>query len=242
MGHCSGYSAISRSWLGEHSYALAHRTGYNSNGTGIHGPRHDEHFNSTFADRGDLWARNLNYWSANYGGRYIDWIGDVGVGFCKSGWHGHARAFDLTHIRFTNGNWVDMNFSWNSNTLHQRRYLAVAAQCRRYFGTVLTCWYNTAHQDHIHYDNGTAVTYIRTGTRSDVTLVQASCNILNGESLAIDGQWGPLTSAAYDRLLYAFRLHCRSPTTNQSHAMIFLSFIVRTGFANTSAGTYTSSC
>lgn len=240
MGHCSGYSAVARNWVGNDNWWLGHRTGYNPGGTGTHGGRHDEHFNQTFLDSCDNWIRNLNYWTNNYGGRSVDWVGDVGAGVCKTGMHGQARALDLTHIRFTDGGWVDTNYSWNSTIMHQRRYVATAAQCRRYFGTVLTAWYNDAHKDHIHFDNGTAVTYIRSNQRTDTTLVQASCNILNGESLAIDGQWGPATDGAYLRLCRAFNVHCSSPRSNKSDAMTFLSYIVRHGFANAAAGTYQS--
>ncbi|MGH3646931.1 MAG: extensin family protein [Micromonosporaceae bacterium] len=244
MGHCSSYSAISRSWIGYDSWYLGHRTGYNSSGTGIHGGRHSEHFNSTFHGTCTNWIRNLNFFSTNYGSLGgVQWVGDVGVGVCKSGYHGSARAFDLTKVQWANG-MVDMNWSWrSSNTIaNRRRYVAVAAQCRRYVGTVLTTWYNSAHGNHIHFDNGTAVTYIRTGVRSDTTLVQASCNLLNGESLAIDGQWGPLTDGAYLRLLSKFNMRCLSPKSNATHAKQFLSYIVRHGLANRAAGYWRYSC
>jgi hypothetical protein len=244
MGHCSGYSAISRDYLGNTAWYLGHRTAYNSNGTGIHGGRHVEHFNSTFATACDNWAVSLNSIAQAYSGRSIAWIGDVGVGVCKTGYHGQARAMDLTHIRFSNGSFVDMNYSWRSaRTLAERRlYVATAAQCRRYVGTVLTCWYNADHENHIHMDNGTAVTYLRTGVTTDTTLVQASCNFLNGESLAVDGAWGPLTDAAYGRLLTKFNMNCLNPKTTTSHAQTFLLYIARHGYANATAGTYRHTC
>lgn len=238
MGHCSGYSAVNRNHLGQWAWHLGHRTGFNDAGGGIHGGRHAEHFNQTFLNQCDKWATNLNKLSQNNGGRTIDWIGDVGVGVCKSGMHGQARAFDLTHLRFTNGHRSDMNRGWRLNLAHKRRYLAIAAQCRRHFGTVLTAWYNDAHKDHIHFDNGTAVGPIRDGSRSDVTLVQASCNILNGDNMAIDGQWGPVTQDGFVRLRRAFRLGCTSPRANKKDAVRFLKFIVRHGFANKPAGTF----
>ena len=105
------------------------------------------------------------------------------------------------------------------------------------FGTVLTCWYNSAHRDHIHVDNSTAVRPLRT-VRSDTTLVQASCNLLNGERLAIDGQWGSLTEAAYNRLRARFNMNGFNPKANTSHALYFLEFVVKHGFANRPAGTF----
>lgn len=244
MGHCSSYSAISRDWVGKTGWELRHRTGYYSSGRGRHGGRHSEHFNKNFHGTCTNWAKNLNFFSTNYiGGAYtVTWVGDVGVGVCKSGYHGRARAFDLTHIRFSNGAYFDANWSWRESRYHHRRYLAVAAQCRRYVGTVLTHWYNSAHADHIHFDNGVGATYIRSGAKSDTTLVQASCNLLNGESLAVDGVWGSLTQSAYRRLIRKFNMGCYDPRSNASHAKVFLAHIVKHGFANKSAGYYKSSC
>jgi hypothetical protein len=229
-----------------------HRTSYTSSGVGVHGiQNHNEHINATFRDACDNWARNLDYWTRNYppsSGTYtIDWFGEVGLGYCKAGMHGEARAFDLTHVRFTNGYYADMNWSWRQNTLHKRRYLAIAAQCRRYHGIVLTWWHDNArygedrgHYNHLHFDNGSGNPPIRTGWISDATLVQASCNLLNGESLAIDGAWGSLTESAYLRLLSKFNLRCYDPKSSTSAKNIFLSFVVRTAFANKSAGYYRS--
>lgn len=244
MAHCSEYPAITRSWVGIEDWYLGHRTDYNADGTGIHTGRHDEHFNSTFHDTCNNWITNLDFWTRNYGSAGgVVWVGDVGVGFCKSGYHGSARAFDLTKIQFSNG-MVDMNWSWRDERSmgDKRRYLACAAQCRRYVITVLTAWYNTAHENHIHFDNGGDLKPIRTSVRSDTTLVQASCNWLNGESLVIDGDWGSLTEAAYQRLLDAFNMKCLNPKTSLSHALTFLSYIVRHGFADASAGAYKYTC
>lgn len=244
MGHNPQDPAIDRNYIGLTSYDLRHRVNYDSAGRGVHNGQHNEHFNSTFASTCDNWINNLNSFSTTYigSGYSVDWVGDVGVGVNKSGYHGSARAFDLTQIRFANNNYCDMNWSWRQNILHMRRYLAVAAQCRRYFGNVLTCWYNAAHGDHIHFDNGVAATSIRTTAHSDATLVQAACNLLNDESLAIDGAWGSGTEAAYQRLIGKFRMTCYNPKTSTSHAMVFLAHIVKHGFANVAAGAYTSSC
>lgn len=243
MGHCSQYSAVNRSWIGKSGWDLRHRTGYNANGTGVHGGRHTEHFNATFRNQCDSWITTLDTVSRNNGGRSVSWVGDVGVGVCKSGYHGSARAFDLTKIKFSSGQ-VDMNWSWRGarKLVHRRRYLAVAAMCRRHFGTVLTCWYNSAHQNHIHFDNGVSVTSIRTGVRSDTTLIQASCNLINGESLAIDGVWGNLTESAYLRLLGRLNMRCYNPKANTSAARRLLRLIARHGFANKAAGAYRANC
>lgn len=247
MGHCTSYSAVTRDWVGNSGWELRHRTGYDTAGRGVHGGRHGEHFDSTFHDTCTNWIKNLNFFSTNYiGSTYsVDWVGDVGVGArgCTgSGYHPRARAVDLTHIRFSNGYYFDANWSWRQNTYHKRRYLAVWAQCRRYVGTVLTYRYNTAHYDHIHFDNGVSATYIRTSAHTDTTLVQEACNLLNGESLGVDGAWGSLTEAAYQRLLGKFNMKCYNPKTSSSHAKIFLAHIVKHGFKNVNAGYYKSSC
>lgn len=248
MGHCSGFSAISRNYIGLTSYDLRHRTSYDSSGRGIHGSQHSEHINSTFATTCDNWIKNLNFWTTNYppgtGDYSVDWVGDVGLGFCKSGMHGQARAYDLTRIQFANGAYVDMNWSWlSSNTLlQQRRYLAVAAQCRRYVQTVITAYLpnESDHDNHIHFDDELAVGALRTNNSKDVTLIQKACNLLNGESLVVDGIWGSNTSAANARLQTRFNLECTSPWSNKTDAVVYLSYIVRTAFANKAAGAYTS--
>ena len=246
MGVCSGNPAIDRDWVGRTSYDLRHRTGYYSDGRGIHGSQHDEEFNSTFASTCDSWAKNLNYltttyrpYSTDYG---LDWIGDVGVGVCSSSdaYHKKGRAFDLTKIQFNNGAYCDMNWSWGQSTFHQKRYLAMAAELRRYFGTVLTKWYNTDHANHIHFTNQVASGAIDSSKRSDTTLVQASCNILNGAGLDIDGVWGSLTTAAYIDLLEEFNLECRDARDSAANKNTFLWYVAKTAFKNKSAGYYQS--
>lgn len=260
MGHCTQYSAVYYNYIGSTAYDLRHRTGYNGDGTGIHGGQHNEHFNTDFWTTCGYWIGNLNYYTETYppvsGQPYtVSWVGDVGVGVCKTGYHGQARAFDLTRIQFIRPDgisaYADMNWSWNhSELIHRRRYLDIAAQCRRYFGTVLTAWYVTgtgcvgsaesAHNNHIHFDNGAASGAINDGLHSDTTLIQAACNLLNGESLAIDGCWGSATEAAYDRLLTDFNLECRDARASAANKNLVLGYVVRTAFANKSAGYYSS--
>lgn len=249
MAHCTG-SLINRNWIGISAYDLRHRTGYSS-GQGTHGPQHTEHFEAGFADTTDDWIVNLNYFSEIYyppsrAPLTVNWVGDVGVGDCGPPYHGLGRAFDLTRIQFTQegggSTFCDMNWSWLPERIweQRRRYLAIAAQARRYFGTVLTCWYNSAHENHIHFDNGVASGAISESKTSDTTLIQAACNLLNGESLSIDGSWGPVTGAAYLRLLGDFNLLCLDARDSTANKNTFLSYVVRTGFANQGAGAYQS--
>lgn len=246
MSHC-GYPHISRNYLGNTNWELHHRTGYDSCGSGTHGGQHSEEIKSSFAATCDDWAVSFkNYWS-NYGGVNLNWIGDVGIMVCKPGMHEQGRAVDLTQLRAGNGDFIDMNTSWRpslacASIQTRRMYVGVAASLRRYFGTVLTAWYNADHENHIHFDDSVSLPPIRTSATTDTTLVQASCNYLNGESLTIDGAWGPLTEAAYGRLLNAFRMDCKTPKSNLTHALLFLELIVKHGLAGIKAGTYFGPC
>jgi len=124
--------------------------------TSFHSGYHSLQFNRGFFNTCSLWANNMHYHfdknSLYEDGRLIvDWIGDVGTKAChrSTSSHNRARGFDLAQIKFTNGWLMDCNWSPQNSDLQKRRYLAVAANLRRYFGTVLTAWYNSAHRDHM---------------------------------------------------------------------------------------------
>jgi hypothetical protein len=235
-------SPVSRTYLFG-SIHLRHRIGYGPSGQGLHSnPPHAETFNSSFWSQCRQWAGNVNHFTKRYGvRREVDWVGEVGTVACRAGMHPLGRAIDLTRIQLVGNYSVDMNWSWRAqrDISHQRRYLAAVANCRRFFGTVLTCWYNAAHHDHIHVDNGTPVGPLRS-VRSDTTLIQASCNLLDGASLAIDGRWGPLTEAAYVELKNKFDMATYNPRGNTSHAQYFLELVLMHGYANQAAGAYPS--
>jgi hypothetical protein len=173
----------------------------------------------------------------------IDWIGDIGAGFCKSGYHGSARALDISQIRYTDGAYIDTNYSWRGTTQHRRWYLGLAAQCRRFVGTVLTAWYNSDHQNHIHIDNGVGFVPVRTSARSDAVLIQAVCNIMVGDGTTIDGVWGSQTEAAYNRLRTQMGV-CGDPKTNMNSAYSFFGLIAAAGLNGRYAGApgYKGSC
>ena len=250
MAHyCDGVAVdlVRRGFLGAESLPLRGRIAAPPPGrlTPFAGTHHLT-FNRRFAEQLDRWALNTNHWSRTHrspdGDKEIAWFGEVGSMACHR-WtaaHNRARGLDLCHIRFTDGDHVDMNASHVGSLRQQRRYLAVAANLRRFFGTVLTCHYNAAHRDHIHVDDMTAVGPIRTGKRTDTTLVQSAANLLAGTSLVIDGAWGARTDAAYWQLLRAFSLECIDPKARTDDALLFLSFIVRTAFADAPAGRFRS--
>ena len=243
-----GYPTDPHDYIGNTAWELRHRTGYDSCGFGIHGGRHNEEFNATFWNQCNNWAVSFESIARNYGAFYLNWVGDIGVSACKPGYHQYGRAFDLSQLHDSAGDFIDMNEDWApshdcSALFFTRRYVGVAASLRRYIGTVLTAWYNAEHQNHIHFDNGTAVGPINDNLKTDTTLVQATCRYMNGESnLAIDGVWGPLTEAAYVRLRTKLKMGCRSPRSNPADAKLFLLLIARTGLAGAAAGTYVGPC
>jgi Extensin-like protein C-terminus len=244
---CRNTSPVRRDYLSSTDWELRHRTSFDSCRFGVHGGRHSEEFNSTFHT---ICGRVATYVHAHTPLAWLlDWVGDIGVTVCKAGFHGEGRAFDLSVVRFTNGAFIDTNTHWNPSSpcsggslANRRRYVGLAAGARQFVGTVLTAWYNADHRNHIHFDNGVGVVPLRTGARTDATLVQAACNYLNGESLAIDGAWGPLTEAAYQRLLTRLNMRCRSPKTNTGHAVLFLDLVATTGLTGNAAGAFTDNC
>lgn len=237
MAHCSQYSAITRDYLYTASYDLRYRTGF-SGLVGTHSGKHGLHFESRFWNQcGDI-VRQLQARVP----KTIDFIGDIGAGYCKSGYHGSARALDISQIRYTDGTYIDANASWRGSTADIRRYVGLAAQCRTVVGTVLTAWYNAAHQNHIHIDNGTGFVPIRTSVRTDTLLIQAACTYLNAELLSIDGVWGTRTEAAYGRLLSRLKMGCTTPKTNAADASLFLGLIAQTGLNAQAAGSHLGPC
>lgn len=236
MAHCSQYSAITRNYLHSTAWDLRGRTGY-SGQVGIHGGQHSLHFNSTFWGQCSEIMRILNI-RVSVSNKSIDFIGDIGAGFCKTGYHGSARALDISQVRFTNGTYIDTNYSWRGTTTHRRWYVGLAAQCRLEMGTVLTAWYNAEHQNHIHIDNGSGFVPVKTTWRSDTVLIQAACNYLNGESLGIDGVWGSGTEAAYKRLLGKYGLSTANPKTNAYDAGQLLGGIAQNGLNGQLAGQF----
>lgn len=242
-----GFTTVPRDHIGNVNWELRHRTSFDACGRGVHTGRHSEQFNLTFWNRCGAWITYINTWApASFRG--VDWVGDIGVAVCKPGFHGQGRAFDLSQIRFTGGQLIDMDADWNlarscASVTTLRRYIGVAASLRRQVGTVLTTWYNADHQNHIHFDNGVAVGPIQRTLRTDTTLVQATCRHLSGETgVAIDGDWGPITEAAYLRLLTKLRMNCRSPRGNTADALLLLHLIARTGLNGTTAGAFTGPC
>jgi hypothetical protein len=234
---CSVSDTITRNWVGRTDIEIRHRNGFSSDGKGTHTGQHNERFKSGFFSQLVEWARQVDNYARAYhpDGAGVAWVGDVGA--CDddppSSYHAQARAYDLTKIHFTDNSICDMNWSWNQNLTQRRRYLAIAALCRVYFGNVLTAWYNSAHSNHIHIDNAYAnVPPIRDDVASDTSLVKAACKYLNGADITINGNWN---ESAFQNLRDAFGMGCLDIRGNYNHTFVFLTQIARCGLNNVGA-------
>lgn len=126
------------------------------------------------------------------------WSGGVGREGSGTSYHYKNRAFDLDALIFADGT------RWVANTFPERPflYLAIEAVLRLHFGTVLNHDYNKAHEDHLHFDNGTAPRFKR-DARSHVIFVQYALAKLFNQSVGdagADGVFGPETEQALNRV------------------------------------------
>ncbi len=128
--------------------------------------------------------------------------------------HNFGRAFDLTRLYATNAGVLTKVFNgrydqWRSSTgstltTTRKRYWATAASLHYHFKYVLTYVYNTAHWNHIHFDNqvsGSGNSTFSTGSTSQVKHVQACCTYIWGYPTTIDGIWGPQTAGNSSKAL-----------------------------------------
>ena len=160
----------------------------------------------TFASTGPfhqrllVWRRDLDDLARRFGGLTgMDRIVTAGTFVDKPGQHGLGQAFDLDQVRWANG---AITPYWREHASGDRRvvrrYLALDAVCRRHFRWVLNGHYNAAHADHLHLDFGGGPVGLDRTSRSETVFVQQVLNQHQGAGLAIDGQWGGRTQAAFD--------------------------------------------
>lgn len=153
-----------------------------------------------FEDKLDNFSRDLARAAPPWYGRLI-WIATAGVYVNKPTYHGLGRAFDLDIVRWKNAACRPYRGHHASEyRSRRRRYIGVDALTRRWFKYVLDAWYNSAHRDHLHLDDGGGALVFNTGYRSDVVFIQRAANVMIGAGLAIDGIYGPLTDAAFHKM------------------------------------------
>src|SRR5690606_33476018 len=155
---------------------------------------------TSFVAKAVDWPGWLNAVSSFSGYGQVQWLGHAGFYTCKTGMHGVGRAMDMNHVAWPSRE-IDI-FSHahaNPSIAVRRRYLAIDASCRRYFKYVINGWRDSLHRNHIHADDTFAPGF-STGSETDVFFLQGVLVNLNGSAIAIDGAWGPATSAAYNNM------------------------------------------
>ncbi len=125
-------------------------------------------------------------------------VATAGAYVNKPKYHGLGRAFDLDLVRWQHKRCAPIRghheHRWRAT---RRRYIAVDALARRRFKYVLDAWYNAAHRDHMHLDDGGGALVFNAGYRSDTVFIQAAANAMLDAGLVVDGVYGPKTRAAF---------------------------------------------
>lgn len=133
---------------------------------------------------------------ASYGG--LVYFGTAGAYVNKPKFHGMGRAFDLDNVRWRNVSCTPLRgHHIHRYRIVRRRYIGVDAVARRWFKYVLDGWYNGAHRDHLHFDDGGGALVFNVSYRSDVVFVQAAANAMMNAGLVVDGIYGPKTNRAF---------------------------------------------
>jgi hypothetical protein len=162
--------------------------------------RYQARSTASFEVKLDAFSRDIIKVSPGGYGRLI-WLGTAGAYVNKPGYHGLGRAFDLDVVRWSRVACrpIRRHHANRARTI-RRRYIGIDALARRWFKYVLDGWYNAAHRDHIHVDDGGGALVFNPRYRSDVVFIQAAVNDMISGRLVIDGIYGPLTDRAFVRL------------------------------------------
>ena len=155
---------------------------------------------AAFERKLDNFSRDLaNLAPSSYG--RLRYFATAGVYVNKPKYHGLGRAFDLDLVRWgrvTCGPILG-HHAYRYRAV-RRRYIGVDAVARRWFKYVLDGWYNGAHRDHMHLDDGGGALVFNVEYRSDTVFIQAAANVMIGADLAVDGIYGPRTARAFHRM------------------------------------------
>lgn len=245
MSYCVYSSSdVWRDHVGRDHINLRTKSGLDADGQGTFYPAASQRFNATFYSKCAQWANDFeDLYNTWIGGSQTAWVGHIGIyGHCdtsKASMHHYGRAMDLCRVEMNDGWFADMNWSWRQGTKHKRRYLAIAAYLRQYCKTILTHHYNADHADHIHFDDGETLVPISESSKSDTQLIQMACNLQNGESLTVDGDWGDATEAAFGRLRAKMKLNCLNIRGNLDDTKVFLGLVAYDAASNYDAGQVT---
>ncbi len=237
--YCDTTGTILTSTMGPSYTDLRHRIGWVDAGNaakGTHTGTQNVRIKTGFYSDCEKWANTIDSVFDSCGKGRLDWIGEVGVlGHCETSafsWHHTARAFDISRINSTTGWYVDTNWSWRQSALHIRAYLAMVALTRFWFKNTLTAWYNTDHYNHIHFDNGVALTPFNKA-RADTVIIQAACKYIDGASIPIDGVYGDSTRTALINLRNKIAPNAANMFSDLEHTRLFLLAVALHGVSNT---------
>jgi hypothetical protein len=155
---------------------------------------------AAFENKLDNFSRDLaGLAPSSYGG--LRYFATAGAYVNKPKYHGLGRAFDLDLVRWQGATCGPiLGHHTHRHRIVRRRYIGVDAVARRWFKYVLDGWYNGAHHDHMHLDDGGGALVFNVNYHSDTVFIQSAANLMMGAKLAIDGIYGPLTAAAFRKM------------------------------------------
>jgi Extensin-like protein C-terminus len=152
---------------------------------------------SEFEEKLDNFSREVARVAPNWYGE-LRYFGTAGAYVNKPKYHGLGRAFDLDVVRWERTTCAPiLGHHRHRRRAVRRRYIGVDALARRWFKYVLDGWYNSAHRDHMHLDDGGGALVFNTSYRSDTVFIQSAANAMINAHLVIDGLYGPKTNRAF---------------------------------------------
>ncbi|WP_100448867.1 hypothetical protein [Glycomyces xiaoerkulensis] len=238
---------ITRDWLGRTEWKMRYRTAFNSGGYGVHPSVSSFRMHPEAHDYGGRLIEALHDLGRNHSatGEPVSytWTGLAGAKVCKTGYHRYGAALDFTKFAWGSEALVDLAVHGESDSLRmRRRYLAVVAVCRKFFGTVLHVHNDPdgSHWHHIHVDRGREGVALDWDFGTDVTIVQWAARDLAGMTeMVIDGIWGPQTRSGYELLRDRFGARSVDPTAAADDGHAWMDLIARHGMADGDAGEFT---
>jgi hypothetical protein len=121
---------------------------------------------SAFEEKLDNFSRDVVLVApSSYGG--LQYFGTAGAYVNKPKCHGLGRAFDLDLVRWSSATRGPiLGHHRHRRRAIRRRYIGVDALAQRWFKYVLDGWYNSAHRDHMHLDDGGGALVLNTRSGS----------------------------------------------------------------------------
>lgn len=239
---------ITRNWLGRQEWTMRYRTAFNGNGYGVHPSVTSFTMHQEVHEQCGKLVQALDDLGRNYppaGDPWgFTWTGVAGAKVCKQGYHRYGAAIDFTKFAWGSGRFVDLAVHGKDDRLRlRRRYLAVVATCRKYFGTVLHVHNDPdgSHWNHIHVDRGRQAVAFDWDFGTDVTIVQWAARDLAGMSdMVIDGLWGPQSRSGYELLRDRFKAASVDPTASSPAGRVWLDLIAMHAMGDEDAGAFTA--